>query len=138
MTDQPLKQKATKGLKKAQAALTQDDDGSGLDAVLAKLKTEQAKSKAEQKKREEIAALPPEVFLRARELRKKGKFERQIAKRSPKNLDCDTVELECGHKTAIFEHSTGTTHECSDCLEAWLRRQGKKAAAGQKKKDKKR
>jgi hypothetical protein len=93
-----------------------------------------AEMKAEQKKREEIEALPPKVFLRARELRKKGKFERRIAKRKPKNMDWDMVEFECGHRAEIFEHSTDTTLECSECLEAWLRRRGKEAAAEPKKK----
>lgn len=90
-----------------------------------------------QKKREVIEAPPPEVFLRARELRKKGKFKRRIVKRTPKNLDWDTVEFECGHKTDIFEQSADTPRECSQCLDSWLRRHGKRSAARPKKTDKK-
>ena len=126
-----MKRKAGKGLKKAQAALTRAEDGSDT------LSTMLAEMNAEQKKREEIEARPPEVFLRARELRKKGKFERRIAKRTPKNLYWDTVEFECGHKTEIFEHSTSTKRECSECLEAWLRRHGKKEGVGAKKRTEK-
>jgi hypothetical protein len=73
-------------------------------------------------------------FLRARELRKKDKFERRIAKRTPKNVDRDTVEFECGYKTEIFEDSTGRKRECTECLEVWLLRQARKAAAQPKKK----
>ena len=123
-----MKRTATEGNKKARAALARAEGGSD------RLSTMLAEMKAEQKKREQIEALPPEVFLRARELRKEGKFERRIVKRAPKNLDWDTVEFECGHKADIFEHSTDTKRECSECLEAWLRRHGKKAAAGPKKK----
>src|SRR5215470_19438065 len=117
----PLKRKASDGPEKARAPLR------GTEVGTDRLSTMLAEMKAEQKKREEIEALPPETLLRVRELRKKGKFERRIAKRTPKNLDWDTVEFECGHKTEIFEYLTGTKLECSECLEAWLRRHGKKA-----------
>lgn len=107
---------------------TRAEDGSE------RLSTMLAEMKAEQKKRDEIEALPPEVLLRARELRKKDKFKRRIVKRTPKNLDWDTVEFDCGHKADTFEHSDDTTRECRECLEAWLRRHGKKATPRPKKK----
>ena len=96
-----------------------------LGAVRARL----AELEKAETKRKEIATLPPEVFLRARKLRKKRKFKRGIVKREPLDLDWDAVQLECGHKTKIFEQSNSEPRECSECLEAWLQRQRKKAKA---------
>jgi hypothetical protein len=89
---------------------------------------------AEREKRRAIETLPGEVLLHARKLRKEGKFERRIVKRAPKNMDWDTVELECGHEIRVLESSApdAAALECSECIEARLLRNGKKTQKGKR------
>jgi hypothetical protein len=87
----------------------------------------QAGFDARERKRKELENLPLEVIRRARELSMKNKFRRRIVKATPKNFDTDIVELECGHTTSIFFGSDEPTRECRECLDAWLRRNARRA-----------
>jgi hypothetical protein len=94
------------------------------------LKARVAEMDARERKRQELENLPLEVILRARELSLKNKFRRSIVKATPKNFDTDAVELDCGHTTSTFFRSDDPTRECRECLEAWLRRNGRRARRG--------
>jgi len=106
--------------KKSQKAKSSEDNLAKIEKALQKLDAEQAR-------RDALEHLPPEVILRARELSKKGKFQRQIVKRTPKSFTWDTLEFDCGHTAQVVATSTVTKQECGDCLESWLLRRGKKA-----------
>src|SRR5215510_9104530 len=94
---------------------------------LAKIEKALQKLHADQARRDALEHLPPEVILRARELSKKGKFQRQIIKRTPKSFTWDTLEFDCGHTTQVFATHTVPKQECGDCLESWLLRRSKQA-----------
>jgi|SRR5215471_1086134 len=86
-----------------------------------------AEQRAERALREEMDNLPPEVILRARELDKKKKFHRAVAKRVPRDVARDTLHLECGHTHSVFHPDSGNEpRRCSECLDRWLLRESRK------------
>jgi hypothetical protein len=111
-----------------------NEDSSNLlkqtEVYLQKSKAILAAMEAERRKEDELENLPPEVYLRARKLRQQGKFKRKIVKRTPRDMEWDTAELDCGHQTEVIDRLTDSDlHECHECLNAWLRRKGKKTKA---------
>jgi len=102
-----------------------------------KLDRELAEMQAERKKREELKKLAPEVYLKARQLRDAGKFKRRVVKRTPKDMQWDVIELDCGHKTEHIESLMickldHDSENCEQCIENWLRRNGKKKVKAKK------
>jgi hypothetical protein len=65
--------------------------------------------------------IPPPVILRCRELQKQGHFKRRIVKRTPRDIEIDLAELECGHSWRMFGWSDNELVECPECRNEWLK-----------------
>jgi hypothetical protein len=66
----------------------------------------------------------PDAVMAQRQLYADGEFRRRWIRRSPKDLDYDRLDLECGHwryYTAGRELNREELVECNDCARQYLR-----------------
>jgi hypothetical protein len=92
-----------------------------LDESQKRLDESLAEMQARDKKRKALESLPPDVILQARKMDAENKFHRKVVKRTPRDLLCDTLELECGHSVTGFGGlSEDKRHRCQDCIDRWL------------------
>jgi hypothetical protein len=62
-----------------------------------------------------------EAILEARRKDKAGEFRRRIVKRTPKDINLNDLELECGHRSVEWANRPAEyDNGCLDCVNQWI------------------
>jgi hypothetical protein len=65
-----------------------------------------------------------ETWMKAREKKQRGEFDRKVRQKVAVSLERDELELECSHRRGL-DKEPKESYYCEDCLKAWVKAETK-------------